>query len=82
MSYGLPCVSFACPCGPTDLIQSSYGSLVPDNDIKEFAVALMDWMKNDEKRKTAGEKAREFISQYTQERIMGQWLNLFDSLIK
>ena len=82
MSYGLPCVSFACPCGPTDLIQSSYGSLVPDNDIKEFAVALMDWMKNDEKRKAAGEKAREFISQYTQERIMGQWLDLFDSLIK
>lgn len=82
MSYGLPCVSFACPCGPTDLIQSSYGSLVPDNDIKGFAVALMDWMKNDEKRKAAGEKAREFISQYTQERIVEQWLNLFDSLIK
>ena len=82
MSYGLPCVSFACPCGPTDLIQSSYGSLVPDNDIKGFAVALMDWMNNGEKRKVGGEKSREFISKYAQERIMGQWLNLFDSLIK
>lgn len=80
MSYGLPCVSFACPCGPTDLIQSSYGSLVPDNDIRSFALALMNWMADETKRKEAGIKAREYIAQYTEEKIMKLWINLFKSL--
>ena len=82
MSYGIVVVSFAFPCGPNDLIQPQYGSLVNNGDINGFASALMDWMSHEEKRKKAGGKAIEYVSQFTQEKIMGQWLNLFKSLLE
>ena len=82
MSYGIPVISFSCPCGPKDLIQPEYGSLVQEGDIKGFASALMSWMENEEKRKIGGQKAKEYVKQYTQDKIMKQWLNLFENLIK
>lgn len=81
MSYGIPVVAFACPCGPKDLIQSQYGTLVENGNINALASALMDWMDNEEKRKIGGEKGREYIGQFILENIMEQWLSLFKSLL-
>lgn len=35
MSYGLPIVSFACECGPKDIINDTFGTLVPSGEKHE-----------------------------------------------
>ncbi len=82
MSYGIPIVSFDCPCGPKELIQNhETGSIVHNGDIAGLASELEKWMKNEQKRKRAGEKARTCASQYVQDKIMQQWITLFNSLL-
>lgn len=78
MSYGLPIVSFTCPCGPRDLVDESFGSLVPVGDIDTFARELMTWMASDGKRLIAGRNARCAAEHYLQAEIMGKWKELFD----
>lgn len=81
MSYGVPVVSFACPCGPKELIGVDYGTLVPNGDIEGLANGMMKWMEDEKLRQAGGEKARDFISQYVQDRVMSQWMNLFNSMM-
>ena len=81
MSYGVPVVSFACPCGPKELVGADYGTLVPNGDIEGLANGMMKWMKDEKLRRSGGEKARDFISQYVQDRVMSQWMNLFNSMM-
>ena len=81
MSYGLPIVSFTCPCGPRDLIEKSFGSLIPSGDTDAFARELMIWMANYEKRQVAGKNARSAAGHYLQSKIMEKWNQLFLEVI-
>ena len=81
MSYGLPVVSFACPCGPQDIIDGNFGSLVPPNDIRGFAEQLMYWMEDEGRRKMAGVKAKESVKRFLENEVMKKWVKLFESLI-
>ena len=81
MSYGLPVVSFDCPCGPKELISSEYGSLVPNGNINALASALMRWMRDESGRRIAGARAREAASQYVQDKVMDKWVALFEVLL-
>ncbi len=80
MSYGLPIVSFACPCGPRDVVDESFGSLVPVGDVEGFARKLVEWMDDGERRRQAGEVARETVKKYMQSEIMKKWDGLFRQL--
>lgn len=82
MSCGLPLVSFACPCGPKDIITDSFGSLVPNGDTQALATALMKWMQNEDMRKQGGKCAYEASKQYSQETVMKKWIDLFEKVIK
>lgn len=81
MSYGLPIVSFACPCGPKDVVDEAYGNLVPVGDVDGFARKIMEWMDDVEKRKLAGVEAREAAKKYMQQEIMQIWCDLFQHLV-
>lgn len=80
ISYGLPIVSFSCPCGPQELIKGTFGSLVPVGDINSFAKELMYWMEDKEKREKAKVVARQYASIYLLPDIMKKWEDLFYSL--
>lgn len=82
MSYGLPIVSFACPCGPKDIISEDFGTLVQPENIQQLADALIAWMSNDMKRKIGGQAARISAQRFLEENVMKQWEGLFDSLLK
>lgn len=82
MSYGLPIVAFSCPCGPKDIVEESFGTLIPPGNIYEFAKQLMSWMANEEKRKSAGIKAKESAQRFLESEIMKKWQNLFSSLVQ
>ena len=81
MSYGLPIVSFSCPCGPVDLVSTSVGRLVPVGDIKQLAQKLILLMEDQNLRKELGDNARKEIRQYLQSEIMIKWDSLFHSLL-
>ena len=81
MSCGLPCVSFDCPYGPREIITDGEdGLLAEDGIIEELAKKLEQLMSNAELRIKMGAKAIQNISRYKPDRIMVQWINLFNSI--
>ncbi|MFM2229262.1 MAG: hypothetical protein RL607_520 [Bacteroidota bacterium] len=83
MACGVPCVSFDCPYGPSDIItHEEDGLLVPLYDNNAFAQQLMRLMDSEELRKQMGLHARKNVQRFLIEPICEQWEELFQSLCK
>ncbi len=82
MSCGLPCVSFACPCGPKDIINDGIdGLLVPNGDIEALADKICYLIENEDVCISMGQKAKENIKRFSEKNVMSQWQTLFDNLL-
>ena len=80
-AYGLPIVSFACKCGPADVVtDGSDGFLVPERDIEALAQKLATVMEDDALRQRMGEAARKSSERYEEEGVMKKWISLFEGL--
>lgn len=79
MSCGLPSISFACPCGPKDIITND-GILVALNDIADFANNICKLIENENMRKEMGENAHKNMKRYEENTIMQKWILLFNQL--
>lgn len=80
-SYGIPVISFACKCGPKDLIEDGVnGFLVTEGDIESFADRVSIILGNDSLRKQMGQAAYQSSLNYTEDKIMSQWIQLFENL--
>lgn len=77
-SYGLPCIAFDVPTGPSDIIESNIsGVLVADNDLEAYARALLALMNDENKRATMGGQAKARIkAHFSKEAIMPLWEQL------
>ena len=83
MGCGLPVVSFDCKCGPSDIIENDInGKLVPNDNITLFAEAVIELICNNLKRDNIGKNAYLKSSNYLQDKIMNQWTELFNNLLK
>ena len=83
MSYGLPVISYACPCGPKDLITDGVnGYLVDDGDSEIFKEKLIEIINNESRRKELGKQARLSILNYREIVIMQKWENLFKEMLR
>jgi glycosyltransferase involved in cell wall biosynthesis len=81
MRCGLPAVSFACPCGPRDIIlPERNGLLARDGDVDDLARQLARLMDDEDLRRRMGAEAVESAHRYDVEVIMKQWDELFRSL--
>lgn len=81
MSCGLPVVSYACPCGPRDIIdEGKDGFLVPVGDEAQLAEKICWLIEHPEERAVMGEAAREKSARYGIDRIIPMWMNLFERL--
>jgi glycosyltransferase involved in cell wall biosynthesis len=81
MSCGLPLVAFDAPCGPKDIITSGEnGFLVPAGNIDQFAEKVCQLIESDELRQTMGNAARQMSFDYQVDKIMDQWIQLFDDV--
>lgn len=80
MSCGLPAVSFDCPQGPSEIIDSSNGFLIPLGNLEKFADAMVVLAQNKEERIIKGTNATSSIKKFDKDVIMKQWINLFRSL--
>lgn len=83
MSCGLPCISFACPCGPSEIIKNGdNGYIVPERNIRALADKMQILIENEKKRKEMGRRAKQEIACYSKEHVMSLWSNLFYSLLQ
>ncbi len=83
MAYGVPCVSFDCPYGPSDIINDGVdGFLVPNGNIDKFSEKIGELMQNNELRTHMGSQARKNVMRFAPETIVPQWDLLFKNLIK
>lgn len=81
-SLGVPVISYACPCGPKDIIRESEdGFLVTPGDKQTFAERLRLLIEDQELRKAMGRRAKENAQRFTLEHIMPQWEALFRKLL-
>jgi glycosyltransferase involved in cell wall biosynthesis len=82
MGCGLPCLSFNCPSGPRYIIKDQEdGYLVENGNLEAMAEHVCELIENVELRKKLGQKAKENMAYYSEERIMGQWKVLFEDLV-
>ena len=73
-SYGLPIVSFACPCGPRDVIEDGInGFLIEGEDETLFAERLTTLMNDPTLRQRMGQAALQASERFSEERIMSLW---------
>lgn len=83
MAYGVPCVAFDCPYGPSDIItDKKNGIMIENGDIKGLADGVNALIGNENLRKSMGESAKTDVKRYFPEKIVAQWNDLFLSLIK
>ena len=77
----LPAVSFACPCGPRNILSDGKdGFLVENGNIQKFAEKICYLISHDIERKRMGENAILKAEQYRLDGIMQKWIRLFESL--
>ena len=82
MSCGLPVVAFDCPSGPAQIISDGVdGFLIKNRDINLFAKRLFQLIDSPQLRLTMGKAAISSSQRYSAERIMPQWISLFNELI-
>ncbi len=87
MRCGLPCVSFDCPSGPSEIITHGRdGLLVPyrglshEERVNGLAAALCRMMDHEELLPTMGRAAQETSQRYTAENVIPMWERLFRGL--
>lgn len=80
MACGLPCVSYDCPHGPSDIISDGEdGFLIENGNVSMFADKLLILMQNESLRKEMGFKAKKNVLQFKSETIVKKWDELFKS---
>ena len=82
MSCGIPCVSFDSPFGPRNIIKDGEdGILVEYLNSQALAENICKVIEDEQLRKRLGEKAKQNIQRFSQDAIMKQWTDLFESLL-
>ncbi|OEK08462.1 hypothetical protein A8C32_03155 [Flavivirga aquatica] len=77
---GLPIISFDCPNGPRNIISNKNGKLIDMEDTKGFAEAILKTISNQDLRIPLGKNARANAANYSVEKVMNIWLQMFDKL--
>lgn len=84
MGCGVPAVAFTCKCGPRDVItDGADGILVPEGDVDGLADGICRLIEDESLRRKMGENAVQKVrDKFSEERIMSQWIDLFERIAK
>lgn len=82
MTAGIPCVSFDIS-GIRDVINDEEdGIIVPERSPEALAQGIMRLIEDAELRKSMSEASLRNVKKFDKDKIMSQWISLFDSLVK
>lgn len=76
-SQNLPCVSFDCPEGPSEILRDGGGLLVEAENVSELSKAIIKFIENDELRKNCAKQAIKNIELYSPQNIYRKWISTF-----
>lgn len=83
MACGLPVVSYACPCGPRDIISDGIdGILVEKENIDALAHQLLLLINDEQQRQTMSVAAQKKAATYQMNQIASRWQNLFEEVMR
>ena len=81
MQSGLPCVTFDCPFGPSDVVaDGANGYVVTDGDINAFADRLCRLMGDESLRQAFGHASVRRAKLFDADTVMSQWKELLESV--
>ncbi len=81
MSKGLPVVSYDCPRGPSEILSDGRdGVLVPPEDVEALAAALLELMRDPDRRRAYARAALEKAAAYEVGAVGREWDALLDRL--
>ena len=81
MACGLPVVSYACPCGPKDIIKDGEdGLLVENGNVDALADAVCRLINDEPLRQSMAHAGRTNVIRFGIDHIAIQWQRLFESL--
>ena len=78
-SQKLPCISFDCPEGPSEILRGKGGLLVDPENIPELSSAIIRFIEDENLRMNCAERALKNIEDYTPNNIYIKWLNTFNN---
>lgn len=80
MACGLPVVSFACPCGPKDIVKHGEdGLLVENGNVEALADSLHRLMSDECLRLSMSQAGKENVRRFGMERVSNCWKALFEN---
>ena len=83
MSFGIPCVSFDCPSGPSDIIDDGVnGFLIPNYNIDFFVLKLMELIQNKDLRIIMGNRAIIKSIKDSKDEIIKKWDLLYKEVCR
>lgn len=83
MNYGLPCIAYDCPTGPSDIITDGVdGSLVKLYDRVVLKETIINYIENIEMVEKMGVNAKEKAKTFSPDNIIPQWVSFFKSVDK
>ena len=83
MQSGLPCVTFDCPFGPSEVVVDNQTGFVVDNgDVATFADKLCCLIEDESLRKRFSEASVERTKHYDVEIVMNRWKTLLEGLLR
>ena len=83
MACGLPVVSYACPCGPRDIISDGIdGVLVEKENTDAMAHQLLLLINDKQKRQAMSIAAQQKAATYKMNQIASRWQNLFEEILR
>jgi glycosyltransferase involved in cell wall biosynthesis len=82
MSKGLPVVAFDCPTGPADIIENGQvGFLVSDGDVNALGEAILELIRDEQKRRRFGAAAIDRAREFDVSAIAPRWDRLLAELM-
>lgn len=81
MTCALPVVSFACPCGPRDIVSNGRnGLLVENGNVEQLAKAMLSLISDNDMRRQMGQSAKDDARRFDMDVIAGKWQELFKTV--
>lgn len=79
ISFGLPIVSFDCPCGPAEIIENGVnGFLIPAEDIIQLAAKMETLIDSSTLRHQMGQASVKLSEKFYLEKIVKKWLKIIE----
>ena len=83
MACGAAAISFDCPSGPADIIESGMnGVLVAPQNVGALAAAMASLMGDEPERRRLGVNAERVAETFSPQRVMAMWASILESALK